>query len=39
MVRTNVEAGESPMMRDTIMNRLSTNWKLLLIRMNDVGSV
>ena len=39
IVRMKVAIGASPMMRDTIMKRLSTNWKLLLIRRNAVGSV
>ena len=39
IVRKNVAGAESPMMRETIMNRLSTNLKLLSISIKEVGSV
>lgn len=39
MVFTKAFALESPMMRETTMKRLSTNWKLLLMSRNAVGSV
>lgn len=39
MVFRNVVHGLSPMMWETMMNFLSTNWKLLLISRKQVGSV